>query len=376
MSYHHASTFEEIWDRLPAKLLVLVMEAQGLSKNVKDKSVLGEVHARVSLGKQKSKTKNQKTQNVNYGSSNFFCWNEFMFFSIGELDKELVLEVLEHKAGLPSLSSDKLIGACVVCNIDKLDKETPVDMVVKLKFNAKRKELAKHDFGSVHLRLYYSCITESPIPTTDVDVFHYSGFKRQIKTGDLVVFNEVGVLPTLTKLMSNSNYSRVGLAVRLPNKWTTKDRLYILEITRNRSAFQDAYREKHEVGVNIFRFWERMHEFQGTEIWWVPLKHPLEDVPRQNMIDWIWDLHNWKVSLGDICKEPLPSVVQFLELFGLGKNIAELYELSSCDMILHALRLGGRRFITPEGRFVFPVNMVHFDSFKDLVKLRTRKKKV
>ncbi len=99
----------------------------------------------------------------------------------------------------------------------------------------------------------------------------------------------IGTTHSIVKSLSGSKYSRVGMVVELPNKYTQKKKLYILEVSRNIENFLDAFdvrfkilllllltivriKDKPICGVNLFRMHERLHAFYGTDIWWCPLK--------------------------------------------------------------------------------------------------------
>jgi len=46
----------------------------------------------------------------------------------------------------------------------------------------------------------------------------YSYFQKMFKTGDLILFNGIGVTPTLAKITTNTPFSHCGLVLRLPNR--------------------------------------------------------------------------------------------------------------------------------------------------------------
>lgn len=62
------------------------------------------------------------------------------------------------------------------------------------------------------------------------------------------------------------------MVLELPNKWTKKKEFYIIELTSNKDMMLDAYREDKRSGCSIFRLWERVHQYHGTAIWWLPLR--------------------------------------------------------------------------------------------------------
>lgn len=55
------------------------------------------------------------------------------------------------------------------------------------------------------------------------------------------------------KLCTNSPVSHLGIIFKLPNKYTEKEELYLLEITKNNDSFLDAFREVPHSGVCLFR---------------------------------------------------------------------------------------------------------------------------
>ena len=59
----------------------------------------------------------------------------------------------------------------------------------------------------------------------------------------------------------------------------------------------DSFRETSGVGLNIFRFEERLYQFNGTSIFWCPLKKPIEEEYEQKMLQWIWSIHGSGVHL-------------------------------------------------------------------------------
>lgn len=62
--------------------------------------------------------------------------------------------------------------------------------------------------------------------------------KDKVKTGDLICYDSVGTLAALTKVVTNSMYSRMGLIFEAPSKYSRSNEFYVLEVTRNRDKFQ------------------------------------------------------------------------------------------------------------------------------------------
>ena len=89
---------------------------------------------------------------------------------------------------------------------------------------------------------------------------------------DLIAFSGIGTLPALTMMFSDAPISSVGILVRIPNKWTQEVELFVAEFTRNTERFVDAVSGSCGPGLRLFRFVERLYQFNGSSIFWCPLK--------------------------------------------------------------------------------------------------------
>jgi hypothetical protein len=105
-----------------------------------------------------------------------------------------------------------------------------------------------------------------------------------------LLYEGVGVLASITRLTSASPYSKVGVIFKIPNKWTSRDDLYVLELTRNVDNFLDAFLEIPHPGVCLFRLFERIHQFHGLRIWWASLKSDA-GVSQQGLVNCMWHAH-------------------------------------------------------------------------------------
>eukprot|EP00029_Vermamoeba_vermiformis_P005767 TRINITY_DN2094_c0_g1_i1.p1 TRINITY_DN2094_c0_g1~~TRINITY_DN2094_c0_g1_i1.p1 ORF type:complete len:851 (-),score=215.87 TRINITY_DN2094_c0_g1_i1:61-2565(-) len=356
-------TLEEVWDRSPKKLIVYVMEGVGL---VRLKKGAGSPFVKLGYDKQKFKTSFQKNE-VDP------CWKELFFFEIIDDKAELKLEVWSHS----TLGSDKMIGECNVGLPSTFPREHILDSWFDLKVKPGKKVVDPNAIvGNVHLRFYYSTVPETPprLHFTQESTFHYQEFKGKYKTGDLIVYSGIGTTHSIVKSLSGSKYSRVGMVVELPNKYTQKKKLYILEISRNIENFLDAYDDKPICGVNLFRMSERLHAFYGTDIWWCPLKEPLEEIAKNNMIDWIWDIKKGKATIEyDDIPEEVAALMSRLELSSSRIGPLVQQELISTKFILNALRLGGRRVPSfNKNEIIYPVSVVAYQFFGDLIPLRVQ----
>lgn len=78
--------------------------------------------------------------------------------------------------------------------------------------------------GEVHIRLIYSTSSEKGrqfgFASDDFKgaKFHDDQYRAFVKDGDLIVYDSVGLLPSLVKVTSGTPYSGLGLVVKLENK--------------------------------------------------------------------------------------------------------------------------------------------------------------
>lgn len=273
---------------------------------------------------------------------------------------------------------EKLIGKGSL-KIPFDQEEMVVDQWIDLDHEGQRSNLKEHDAkkeGRVHIRLCVSVHKEtpSPIPALENNVVVYNQLKQNMKTGDLILYNGVGSIDSATKLLSGSNYSRAGLILKIPDRYTRRIKLHVLEITRNIGKFVDAYTFLRTPGVKIFKLKERIHFVNCRSIWWVPLKEPLNPTAgEQNMIEWVQGVSSKRLTL-----ENLPAVPKSLEqLFGeyqvsIHKNPYATEEIHSAHIIMNALRLGGKRLPIEVG-YVSPAKLLDYDIYEMPVSIRDLK---
>jgi hypothetical protein len=295
-------------------------------------------------------------------------WNDIFLFPVDRTE-DLVLEVYQKK----KIGRDVLIGMALVLGRDRWKAEIPVqerlyeenlEILAQL---GKPKDVR----GRVRVRFLYSCSPETR-PRQDIgqNVFFYDDYISQFKTGDLIVYSGVGMLDTFSKLASATDYSRVGLLVKLPNKWTRRDDLYVLEVCRNIDNFVDAFVEKPKHGVCIFRLFERLHHVHATKVWWAPLAQPAKNT--QTLITWMWSTHAQDQSFLSTVLLP-KSWSEVLDTFNLTKSLAnkaELIDLLSGKLIVLALEQCGIRISLPLDRPILAGEIVRSECFSEPVMLR------
>jgi len=201
----------------------------------------------------------------------------------------------------------------------------------------------------------------------------------QIKTGDLVAYSGRGPVEDFVKLRSGSEFSHLGMVLKVPNPATSFVETFVIEVTQNREELIDAWHENPVNGITIFRLDERLCQFYGNAIWLVPLnvRCPLFfgfrfDKPRDSIVlqkditygqekallKFTHGLH-LRRSHQYVTPAPLPSLTQdqlgFLKDFNcVPKYIRSLTELWSPIFTYQALRKAKviKSNLTPDVRCV------------------------
>lgn len=58
----------------------------------------------------------------------------------------------------------------------------------------------------------------------------YQKIRDQVKSGDLICYDAPGLLPSMTKIVTNSPYSRIGLVFEAPTKYSRHNDLFVFEV--------------------------------------------------------------------------------------------------------------------------------------------------
>lgn len=345
---------ETVWDRNPRKLIVMVVEASGLAA-MDTKKGYSDPYVKLSLGKQLYKT-TVKRKILNP------CYNELFFF---EPDgNRLVLEVYDN-------IKQKFMGQAVVNDPALLEPEMIVEEYIDLKVRpGKKNDRAQ---GRLKVRMYYSTSPETRPSTSVEQHFYYDEYTPHFQTGDLVAYCEYGLLGACQKVATNNKVSRVGVLLRLANKWTQKEELYVLEVSRNIDGFLDAYRETATNGLSIFRFFERLHQVHAHAVYWVPLRRLLDERAKAKMVEHIWTLHAQITceNLHQMAQPGHAAVMDFLAArFGIGGKFAfDTSETFTPSIVAQCLSQAGLALDPRQGELTV-ADIVKHAAYQDPILLR------
>eukprot|EP01117_Protostelium_nocturnum_P005310 TRINITY_DN1932_c0_g1_i1.p1 TRINITY_DN1932_c0_g1~~TRINITY_DN1932_c0_g1_i1.p1 ORF type:complete len:740 (-),score=229.98 TRINITY_DN1932_c0_g1_i1:186-2405(-) len=379
---------EEVFNTMSRKLLVYVMGAKGITKaGMKGPP---DVFCKVSLGKDTHKTKTvKKTTDPDFGG-------ELLLFRL-DGNAELVFELRDKTNAI----KDEFLGIATLSNIESKFKANVVyDERIELG-GRKAKSNKKPDAvsGTLFFRLMWSDAPETrPDSAIDDHNFFYEEHIGAMKSGDLLAYDGHGFVSSYIKLASNSQFSHVGMILQLPNRWTRKIELYVVEVSRNIDQFLDAFKEVPlaKANLNIFRLFERLHQVHASNVWLIPSTNYSQVSPEFQVI--LNALVNNQTQLQTIVKEiipdtfggaimdestcAVPSLVRYVKkIFGKQRSpyvFAEMFgyvrEIYSTAAMIRLSRSLGRHHQPQDTRMIYPVEFIlNHSLFRTPILLRTLK---
>eukprot|EP01124_Arcella_intermedia_P026110 TRINITY_DN4832_c0_g1_i1.p1 TRINITY_DN4832_c0_g1~~TRINITY_DN4832_c0_g1_i1.p1 ORF type:complete len:459 (-),score=104.38 TRINITY_DN4832_c0_g1_i1:65-1369(-) len=250
-----------------------------------------------------------------------------------------------------SLTFESLYGIVSYDKLKYLDEEHVVEEF--LEFKPKKEKHAEKATGKFRVRFYRSSHPDLRYLRTANETVHYyySSWVSLIRTGDLVVYSGRGPVHEALKLYSGQPYSTVGMIVKLPNKYTHKESIYVLECTSNQDLMLDAFHEDKYKGINIFKFKERLHQFHGPAAWLVRLEdESAKKLDMENLMKWVVKVHSYRIVEDAIGpnRTVLPeNLTDFLRTWKISeKNMDTMLDVYSPLMIVNALEVA--KVISPE----------------------------
>src|SRR5687768_3505128 len=113
----------------------------------------------------------------------------------------------------------------------------------------------------------------------------YNNLREQIRTGDAIFFAGKGRTSNLIKDVTASKYSHVGMAVWLQPVVMEEPRLFIIESTTLNT--QPDVTGEYRRGVQMVPLAQRLEGYDGMA-WWLPLREPLNDEEKAEVLEWCW----------------------------------------------------------------------------------------
>eukprot|EP01124_Arcella_intermedia_P005777 TRINITY_DN13405_c0_g1_i1.p1 TRINITY_DN13405_c0_g1~~TRINITY_DN13405_c0_g1_i1.p1 ORF type:complete len:887 (+),score=229.50 TRINITY_DN13405_c0_g1_i1:80-2740(+) len=231
------------------------------------------------------------------------------------------------------------LGLCTL-NLTNLTEEIVHEF--RLKLEPHKEKYRSKISGTILIRIL---ISNSPelrelSKSSESEYYFYEEYLEKFKTGDLILFSGRTVLDATLKLRTGQPYSHVGIILKISNPLTHHNQLYVVECTRNVDKIIDAWHQGIVNGISVFRLEERLHQFNGSAIWWLPLKEQMSIPQEQMMLRWIAHMHYRQSHYGTGLINPCipPSFGEFLRNFNINfKYPTSMTELWGPIFILLAL---------------------------------------
>jgi hypothetical protein len=352
------------WNQTRDKFLLYVVQATGLP--TKDTNSVYDVYARVKIKRNDKKQREFRTRTVKKELNPSFC----QFYFLDTVPTEVCVQLYKD-----TYTSADFLGKCSCNDFDDSPKEIVVEKWLPLE-DKKKKSTKRTITGQLQIRFVISQIPDKAVLLTEPEpvLYFHHHYTHAFKSGDLLLYSGVGLIPNLIKLRSATPFSHLGIILKLNNKWSKEEELYIVEATSNPDNYIDAFKEVKRPGINIFRFYERLHQFHGTGIWWSALKQPPDPKKLIEAIQWIWkEYKKEEIDLKSVYASCNDSMQLLMDEFQIDykKNYAPLFDLWSTELVARFYKACGLVPETVDVTTVTPLEVVNFTCLCPPVLLRT-----
>mmetsp|Transcript_10209 Transcript_10209/g.15382 ORF Transcript_10209/g.15382 Transcript_10209/m.15382 type:complete len:740 (+) Transcript_10209:26-2245(+) len=361
---------EIVFDTVQRKVVIQIDGARGLGKAREYQAVVVNNTSQKTIGKTDY---SEKTTQPSFFPSTFFYETA---------DQEIAIELRYSRSfGRTATYGRVFLGKIeehLACQEKVSDEWLPLEVVDTKQSGS--------TIPSLRIRMMFSRDFETlPDSPNNHFKFFYNAVLANVKCGDLIFYEGVGIVPTALRVASSGRFSSVALVVELLNKYTEEPQLYLLDVTRNVDQMIDAFSDTVRTGVTLLNLKERLHQFWGRSIYWAPLKKPLNTVQKEQLVSHVLALHSDQNPLNTIIQSnqalndhratDVGRALHFLrDRFALDgvKRPQCVAEVFSTALLMGCLE----KFLShPElasvGNFV-PDELVSLDAYGELVLLRSR----
>eukprot|EP00324_Dicrateria_rotunda_P000544 CAMPEP_0206168968 /NCGR_PEP_ID=MMETSP1474-20131121/34057_1 /ASSEMBLY_ACC=CAM_ASM_001110 /TAXON_ID=97495 /ORGANISM="Imantonia sp., Strain RCC918" /LENGTH=137 /DNA_ID=CAMNT_0053574661 /DNA_START=108 /DNA_END=518 /DNA_ORIENTATION=- len=133
-------------------------------------------------------------------------WNELFLFQDANPQDGIQFKLLSH--------DDQ--GAVAIGELFLDFTNLPTDRPISKWFNL---NTSTGESISLQLRVLRSISMETKNELNPDDSLAYEQHMASMKTGDLIAFSGIGLLPALSMMFSDAPISSLGMIVQIPNKW-------------------------------------------------------------------------------------------------------------------------------------------------------------
>jgi hypothetical protein len=271
--------------------------------------------------------------------------------------------------------SEAFLGQIELKDLAAIPRDLVIEKVLPLTEDPKKKS-KKPVSGQLKIRMYYSSLPDRStlLKSGERNFYFYKNYAHLFKTGDLLLYSGNGITAALTKLTTGTPFSHCGIVVKLANKWTKEEELYVIESSSNMEDFRDAFKEEKGAGMKIYRLFERLHQFFGSGIWWSSLKNHVDPAKAEEGVQWLWreymrqeiDLRLVENALEDSMRATLADF-----LIETKKNSAPLCDIRSAEVATRFYKMLGLLSESVEASRTALLDIVNFPFFNPPILLRT-----
>eukprot|EP00013_Stygamoeba_regulata_P023701 CAMPEP_0177645366 /NCGR_PEP_ID=MMETSP0447-20121125/9209_1 /TAXON_ID=0 /ORGANISM="Stygamoeba regulata, Strain BSH-02190019" /LENGTH=607 /DNA_ID=CAMNT_0019147841 /DNA_START=52 /DNA_END=1875 /DNA_ORIENTATION=+ len=328
----------DVWEQAWKKLVVYIREASGLVADLGDGKAAKakDLYVKVISQKDSSVAQSRVLKKCANGAG---TWNQFFVLDISEENPTISVEVWAK-----GRFKDTFLGRAVL--VEKPLGLTPEE-VYEAELNlqpTKPKDKVSKD-ARMQVRFLFSDQHETLADGNPNlrNRFDYDAHLREFKSGDLIAYSGIGLVASLAKLESNSCFSNLGIVVKLPNKYTDRNELYLLEVTRNLDSLFDPFSDSPRNGVCLFRLFERIHQVHAHKVYWIPRVKEMPNEKKERFVDWVFCAHAKATifdNVGFYAESPAQQILTYItHQFKIAKNWQRVTELYAIRILREAFSI-------------------------------------
>ncbi len=170
----------------------------------------------------------------------------------------------------------------------------------------------------------------------DSPLSEYEKYRDQMKSGDVIAFSGNGNFSKLIKWSTRSNYSHVGMVLKLDLGGGFGKSLLLVESTLLTDLAN--YDNKPAIrGVQMQWLSKRLQMYNG-DAWWIPLKQPLPEYNLRKMQGWLRQTYNKQTPYDDT--QIMGAAIDIFDNFKL-ENKEDFSTIFCSELVTKALKVAG-----------------------------------
>jgi hypothetical protein len=169
----------------------------------------------------------------------------------------------------------------------------------------------------------------------DSPLSEYEKYRDQMKSGDVIAFSGNGNFSKLIKWATRSNYSHVGIVLKLDLGGGFGKSLLLVESTLLTDLAN--YDNKPAIrGVQMQWLSKRLQMYNG-DAWWIPLKQSLPEYNLRKMQAWLRQTYNKQTPYDET--QIMGVAIDVLADFKLVENKEDFSQIFCSELVTKALKV-------------------------------------